>query len=189
MFRDGPSGHPGMRSSFAEQILILGNPPQWAGLKFFNIYGPNEYHKDRMRSVVCQVFPNARDGDAATLFKSHHPDYEDGGQRRDFMWVGDCVDIVMWLLDNQTVSGIYNCGTGKARSFAELTSAVYRALGKKPKIKYVPTPADIRAKYQYFTEARMERLAKAGYMRRFTSVEEGVARYVRGHLMAADPYV
>jgi len=164
------------------------HPPQWAGLKFFNIYGPNEYHKDRMRSVVCQVFPNARDGDAATLFKSHHPDYEDGGQRRDFMWVGDCVDIVMWLLDNQTVSGIYNCGTGKARSFAELTSTVYRALGKKPKIKYVPTPADIRAKYQYFTEARMDRLRAAGYQRPFTELEAGVQEYVTKFLAADDPY-
>ena len=164
------------------------HPPQWAGLKFFNIYGPNEYHKDRMRSVVCQVFPNARDGDAATLFKSHHPDYEDGGQRRDFMWVGDCVDIVMWLLDNQTVSGIYNCGTGKARSFAELTNAVYRALGKKPKIKYVPTPADIRAKYQYFTEARMDRLRAAGYQRPFTELEAGVQEYVTKFLAADDPY-
>jgi ADP-L-glycero-D-manno-heptose 6-epimerase len=164
------------------------HPPQWAGLKFFNIYGPNEYHKDRMRSVVCQVFPNARDGGAATLFKSHHSDYEDGGQRRDFMWVGDCVDIVMWLLENPSVSGLYNCGTGKARSFAELTNAVYRALGRKPKIKYVPTPVDIRSKYQYFTEAKMDRLRTAGYQRPFTELEAGVAEYVTKFLAAADPY-
>jgi len=121
-------------------------PPQWAGLKYFNVFGPNEYHKDRMRSVVCQVYPNARDGEPAILFKSHHPDYADGGQLRDFVWIGDCIDIVLWLLANPGVSGLYNCGTGKARSFADLTKAVYQALGKKPKIKYVPTPVEIRAK-------------------------------------------
>ena len=163
-------------------------PPQWVGLKYFNVYGPNEYHKDRMRSVVCQVFPNARDGAPATLFQSHNPDYPDGGQRRDFVWVGDCVDILLWLLKNPDVNGLFNCGTGKARTFAELTTAVYKALGREPRIEYVPTPLEIRPKYQYFTEARMERLRAAGYKRPFTGLEKGVAEYVAGFLDTDDPY-
>jgi ADP-L-glycero-D-manno-heptose 6-epimerase len=163
-------------------------PPQWVGLKYFNVYGPNEYHKDRMRSVVCQVFPNARDGAPATLFQSHNPDYPDGGQRRDFVWVGDCVDILLWLLKNPDVNGLFNCGTGKARTFAELTAAVYKALGREPRIEYVPTPLEIRPKYQYFTEARMERLRAAGYKRPFTGLEKGVAEYVAGFLDTDDPY-
>jgi ADP-L-glycero-D-manno-heptose 6-epimerase len=163
-------------------------PPQWAGLKFFNVYGPNEYHKDRMRSVVSQVFPNARDGEAATLFKSHNPDYQDGGQLRDFIWVDDCVGMIMWLLENDGVNGLFNCGTGEARSFEDLTKAVYGALGKKPKIKYVDTPDEIRAKYQYFTEAKMDRIRAAGYKKPFTSLEDGIAEYVRGFLDTDDPY-
>lgn len=163
-------------------------PPQWAGLKFFNVYGPNEAHKDRMSSVVSQVYPRARAGDVAVLFKSHHPDYADGGQLRDFIWVGDCVDIVLWLLDNPSVNGLFNCGTGKARSFADLASAVYRALGREPMITYVDTPLDIRDKYQYFTEAKMERLRRAGYDRPMTELEDGVAQYVKGYLDTSDPY-
>lgn len=163
-------------------------PPQWAGLKYFNVFGPNEYHKDRMRSVVCQVYPNAHDGEPAILFKSHHPDYADGGQLRDFVWIGDCTDIVLWLLANPGVSGLYNCGTGKARSFADLTKAVYQALGKKPKIKYVPTPVEIRAKYQYFTQATTARLRAAGYERPFTELEAGINEYVVGFLATDDPY-
>lgn len=163
-------------------------PPQWAGLKFFNVYGPNEYHKGRMSSVVSQVYPIAREDEACTLFKSHHPDYQDGGQLRDFIWVGDCVDIVLWLLDNPEVNGLFNCGTGKARSFADLARAVYAALGKEPQINYVDTPEDIRDKYQYFTEARMDRLAAAGYSKPMTSLEEGVATYVKSYLHSDDPY-
>lgn len=163
-------------------------PPQWAGLKFFNVYGPNEYHKGRMSSVVSQVYPIAAEDQACTLFKSHHPDYEDGGQLRDFIWVGDCVDIVLWLLDNPDVKGLFNCGTGKARSFADLARAVYAALGKEPQINYVDTPEDIRDKYQYFTEARMDRLAAAGYSKPMTSLEEGVAEYVKTYLSSDDPY-
>ncbi|MEE9318155.1 MAG: ADP-glyceromanno-heptose 6-epimerase [Rhodospirillales bacterium] len=163
-------------------------PPQWAGLKFFNVYGPNEYHKDRMRSVVSQVFPNARDGETATLFKSHNPDYEDGGQLRDFIWVDDCIDMIMWLLEKPDVNGLFNCGTGQARSFADLTKAVYGALGKKPKIKYVDTPPEIRAKYQYFTEAKMDRLRAAGYEKPFTSLEDGIGEYVGQYLNTDDAY-
>lgn len=163
-------------------------PPQWAGLKFFNVYGPNEYHKGNMQSVVSQVYPRAVAGEPASLFKSHHPDYEDGGQLRDFVWVGDCVDIILWLLDNRGVSGLFNCGTGQARSFADLASAVYRALDKEPVIEFVPTPENIRDKYQYFTEARMERLRAAGYDKPSTSLEDGINAYVRNYLHTADPY-
>ncbi|NQV82430.1 MAG: ADP-glyceromanno-heptose 6-epimerase [Rhodospirillales bacterium] len=163
-------------------------PPQWAGLKFFNVYGPNEYHKGSMRSVVSQVFPNARDGKAATLFKSHHPDFEDGGQLRDFVWVGDCVDIVEWLLASPDVNGLFNCGTGQARSFKDLTHAVFDAMGRQAKIDYIDTPEEIRAKYQYFTEAKMDRLRTAGYDKPFTSLEDGVAEYVNDFLNTDDPY-
>jgi len=163
-------------------------PPQWAGLKFFNVYGPNEYHKGAMKSVAAHIFPTAKAGKPAVLFKSHHPDYADGGQLRDFIWVGDCVDVALWLLDNPGISGLFNCGTGKARSFADLATAVYRALGRNAAIEYVPTPETIRDKYQYFTEADTTRLRAAGFAARFTSLEDGIARYVQDFLDTADPY-
>lgn len=164
------------------------HPPQWAGLKFFNVYGPNEYHKGAMRSVVVQIFTDVAAGLPATLFGSHRSDVADGGQKRDFIWVGDCVDVMLWLFENRTVSGLFNLGTGKARSFADLASAVFRALGKEPHIRYIDTPPEIRDKYQYFTEANMTRLHAAGYSAPFQSLEEGVTRYVREFLTAADPY-
>jgi len=164
------------------------HPPQWAGLKFFNVYGPNEYHKEGQKSVVAQIYPKARDDAPATLFESHHPDYADGGQLRDFVWVGDCVDVVMWLLENPSVSGLFNCGTGKARSFKDLAEAVFRALDKEPLIEYVPTPEIIRDRYQYFTEADMGRLRAAGYDRPFTELEDGVAKYVQRYLAGNDIY-
>lgn len=163
-------------------------PPQWAGLKFFNVYGPNEYHKGPQASVVSHVYPTAKAGRTASLYKSHNPDYPDGGQLRDFIWVGDCVDVMMWLFDNEGVSGLFNCGTGEARSFADLAGTVYRALGKEPAIEYVPTPEAIREKYQYFTEARLDRLRGAGYRRPFTTLEDGVTAYVQGYLDRSDPY-
>ncbi|MEK9752781.1 MAG: ADP-glyceromanno-heptose 6-epimerase [Rhodospirillaceae bacterium] len=164
-------------------------PPQWAGLKFFNVYGPNEYHKGSMQSVVAQTYPHAANQEAAVLFRSHHPDYEDGGQLRDFIWVGDCVDIVMWLLANGHVSGLFNCGTGKARTFADLARAVYAAVGREATIEYIDTPVAIRDKYQYFTEAKMARLRDAGYTKPMTELEDGVAAYVRGYLHSDDPYI
>lgn len=163
-------------------------PPQWAGLKFFNVYGPNEEHKGSMKSVVAHIFPVAKAGRTARLFKSHHPDYADGGQLRDFIWVGDCVDVVLWLLDHPETSGIFNCGTGQARSFADLATAVYRALGRNAEIEYVPTPENIRDKYQYFTQADTGRLRAAGFDKPFTSLEDGVGTYVRQFLDSADPY-
>ncbi|OAN50657.1 ADP-L-glycero-D-mannoheptose-6-epimerase [Paramagnetospirillum marisnigri] len=163
-------------------------PPQWAGLKFFNVYGPNEYHKGGQQSVVAQVHPHAVEGAAYQLFKSHNPKYPDGGQLRDFIWVGDVVDVVMWLLDHPNVSGVYNVGTGQARSFLDLASAVYQAVGREPQIKFRDTPIEIRDKYQYFTQARMDRLRQAGYSKPFTTLEEGVETYVKQFLAAADPY-
>ncbi len=163
-------------------------PPQWAGLKFFNVYGPNEYHKGSMQSVASKVFADASAGKAATLFKSHHPDYEDGGQVRDFIWVGDCVNVVMWLLENPGVSGLFNCGTGQARSFHDLVKAVYKSMGKEADINFVPTPEEIRDKYQYFTQADMSRLNEAGYDKGFTSLEDGIGAYVSHYLATNDRY-
>jgi ADP-L-glycero-D-manno-heptose 6-epimerase len=164
-------------------------PPQWAGLKFFNIYGPNEYHKEGQISVALKNFREVEAEGAAVLFKSHHPDYADGGQMRDFVWVGDCVAVMLWLKNNPEVSGLFNIGTGKARSFADLAAALFAALGRTPDIRYVDMPEAIRGRYQYFTEAPMDRLRKAGFDAPFTGLEDGVARYVRDHLATADPYL
>lgn len=163
-------------------------PPQWVGLKFFNVYGPNEYHKGRMRSVVSQVFPNALDGTASKLFKSHNSDYENGGQLRDFIWIDDCIDIITWLLKSPDVNGLFNCGTGNARSFFDLTKAVYDAIGRDVEIEYVDTPVEIREKYQYFTEAKMNRLGSVGYDKQHTTLEDGIRQYVSNFLNTSDPY-
>jgi ADP-L-glycero-D-manno-heptose 6-epimerase len=163
-------------------------PPQWAGLKFFNVYGPNEYHKGGQASVAWHLFGQLSRGEPAKLFQSHHPDYADGGQLRDFIWVGDCVEVMLWLLATPGTSGLFNVGTGKARSFADLARAVFAAMERPENISYVPTPESIRDKYQYFTEAKMARLRAAGYDRPFTELEEGVARYVRDYLSQSDPY-
>jgi ADP-L-glycero-D-manno-heptose 6-epimerase len=163
-------------------------PPQWAGLKFFNVYGPNEYHKGSMKSVVAQIFPRASAGEPVTLFRSHNPKFADGGQMRDFIYVRDCSDVVAWLLKTPRVSGLFNLGTGQARTFLDLARAVFAAMNGKPNIAYVDTPIEIRDKYQYFTEARMERLRLAGYKGAFTSLEDGVSDYVQRYLSAADPY-
>jgi ADP-L-glycero-D-manno-heptose 6-epimerase len=163
-------------------------PAQCAGLKFFNVYGPNEYHKDNMRSVVHQIFPVAQRGEAFSLFKSHHPDYIDGGQLRDFIWVQDCVDVMLWLYHHPRVNGLYNVGTGKARSFLDLAKAVYVSLGKEPNITYRDMPEHIRGQYQYFTQANMSKLKTAGYNKEFTSIEDGVGAYVKEYLAKSDPY-
>jgi len=163
-------------------------PPQWAGLKFFNVYGPNEYHKGDMASVISKIFPRARNGETVRLFRSHHPDYEDGGQLRDFIYVADCVGVVDWLLRNEQVNGLFNVGTGKARSFADLARAVFAALDREPAIEYVDTPLEIRDRYQYFTQAEMAKLRDAGYREEFTELEDGVSDYVRSYLATDDPY-
>lgn len=163
-------------------------PPQWAGLKFFNVYGPNEYHKGGMKSVIAQSYPKVAAGEAVTLFKSHNPDYEDGGQLRDFVYVKDCVDVILWLLDNPKVSGLFNLGTGKARSFKDLAAAVFEAADKPEKINYVDTPEQIRDKYQYFTEANMQKLRSKGFGGNFHSLEDGIRDYVTNFLSKDDPY-
>ncbi len=163
-------------------------PPQWVGLKFFNVYGPNEYHKGSQMSVAAQVYKKAAAGEPATLFKSHNPQYQDGGQLRDFIWVQDCVDVMLWLYENPKINGVFNLGTGKARSFLEMTNAVFAALGKKPDIRFIDTPEQIREKYQYFTQAKMDRLREAGYTKQFTSLEDGIAEYVQKYLAQPNPY-
>jgi ADP-L-glycero-D-manno-heptose 6-epimerase len=163
-------------------------PAQWAGLKFFNVYGPNEYHKGAMQSVAVQIYRRAASGEAARLFRSHRDGIPDGGQKRDFIYVRDAVDMMLWLYDHAAVNGLFNIGSGTARSFADLAHAVFRAIGREPRIDYVETPAEIRDKYQYFTEARMDRLRAAGYDKPATSLETGVSDYVQRYLAAADPY-
>ncbi|MBL8837841.1 MAG: ADP-glyceromanno-heptose 6-epimerase [Alphaproteobacteria bacterium] len=162
-------------------------PRQFVGLKFFNVYGPNEYHKGAQRSVAHQLWERARAGEPARLFRSHNPAFADGAQLRDFIWVDDCVDVMLWFLDNPERSGLYNVGTGKARSFLDLARATYMAAGRNAAVEFVDVPAALRAQYQYFTEARMERLRAAGYARPFTSLEDGVTQYVR-ILDSSDPY-
>ena len=163
-------------------------PSQWAGLKFFNVYGPNEYHKGGMKSVVAQIWPKVAAGEPVTLFRSHNPDYADGGQMRDFVFVDDVVDIIDWLLETPEVSGVFNAGSGQARSFLDLAHATFAAAGKEARVEYVDMPESIRDKYQYFTEARMDRVRAAGYAGQSTPLEEGVRRYVQDFLMQADPY-
>ena len=163
-------------------------PTQWAGLKFFNVFGPNEYHKGAMKSVVAQIYPRAVAGESARLFRSHRAGVADGGQKRDFVYVGDCVEMMLWLYDHPEVNGLFNIGSGRARSFADLAAAVFRALDREPRIDFIDTPPEIRDKYQYFTEARMDRLRAVGYEKPATSLEDGVREYVVSYLAAADPY-
>ena len=162
-------------------------PPIWAGLKFFNVYGANEFHKGSQASLVPQIYPKAAMGEPYALFKSHNPQYADGGQLRDFVFVDDCCDVMLWLLENPS-SAIFNLGTGKARSFIDLATAVYRAASRKPLITFRDTPEDIRGQYQYFTQARMDRLRIAGYAKPFTSLEDGVATTVQKYLSQPDQY-
>lgn len=159
-------------------------PYYWAGLKFFNVYGPNEYHKGRMASVVYHAFNQVKEKGSMKLFRSHNPDYKDGEQKRDFVYVKDVVDIIIWLLENRNSknNGLYNLGTGKAQTFLDLAHGVFNALAIEPNIEFVDTPEDIRDKYQYFTEANMDKLRNIGYTKPFMSLEEGVADYVTYHL-------
>lgn len=163
-------------------------PPQWAGLKFFNVYGPNEYHKGEQMSVICKLYPQVMAGAAARLFKSYHKDYVDGGQLRDFIYVDDCVDVMLWLHDNPKVSGLFNVGTGEARSFKDLAMATFTAAGKPPKINFIDMPETLKSKYQYFTQADVSKLRKVGYTQSFTSLEDGVGSYVRNYLSKENPY-
>lgn len=154
------------------------HPPQWAGLKFFNVYGPRETHKGPQRSVAHQLFEQANRAETIKLFKSYHPDYPDGGQLRDFVFVDDCCNVIEWLRQSPSVSGIFNVGTGKARSFMDIANSLGMAINKQPKIEFIEMPPQIRQHYQYFTQADMTRLREAGYQDEFTPLEQGIAKYV-----------
>ncbi len=167
------------------------HPPFWTGLKFFNIYGPNEYHKGRMASVIWHSFNQIKKDGVVKLFKSHRPDFKDGEQLRDFVYVKDLVKVIDWMMQemvngqwSMVKNGIYNLGTGKARSFYDLASATFKGLDLKPNIIFIDMPEDIRDKYQYFTEANMKKLHDAGYTDSFYTLEEGVDDYVRNYLRA-----
>lgn len=157
-------------------------PMFWAGLKFFNVYGPNEYHKSRMASVIMHAFKQIGNTNAMKLFRSHNPDFKDGEQMRDFVYVKDVVEVIMFLIRNRKDSGIYNLGSGKARTFLDLTKATFKAMGVKEDISFIDTPEDIRDKYQYFTEANMQKLINIGYDKGFRTLEEGVEDYVKNYL-------
>lgn len=157
-------------------------PPFWAGLKFFNVYGPNEYHKGRMASVIFHAFNQIGATGGMKLFRSHNPEYKDGEQLRDFVYVKDVVNVCHFLMEAEPESGIYNLGSGKARTFLDLTKNTFKAMGKEENISFVDTPADIRDKYQYFTEADMNKLIEAGYATPFHTLEEGVEDYVKNYL-------
>jgi ADP-L-glycero-D-manno-heptose 6-epimerase len=163
-------------------------PFYWAGLKFFNVYGPNEYHKGRMASVAWHAFNQIKDTGKMKLFRSHNPKYKDGGQLRDFVYVKDVMEVCMFLMHHRKNSGIYNLGSGKARTFLDLTKAVFKAMNKPEDISFIDTPVDIRDKYQYFTEADMGKMKKIGYDKPFTSLEDGVKDYVGTYLGKSPKY-
>lgn len=168
----------------AKQLL----PPQWAGLKYFNVFGPNEYHKGEMMSVLAKRFPDAKAGKAVALFKSDREGIPDGGQSRDFIYVKDAAAMTLWFLDHPAVSGIYNIGTGIARSFRDQMIAMFRSLKRDPNIEYVPMPRELSGRYQYMTRARMDRLRAAGYDAPFMTLEAAVEDYVTNYLNRPDPY-
>jgi ADP-L-glycero-D-manno-heptose 6-epimerase len=163
-------------------------PPFWAGLKFFNVYGPNEYHKGRMASVIFHAFNQITANGSMKLFRSHNPAYTDGGQLRDFVYVKDLVDVCLFLMEAQPASGIYNLGSGTARTFLDLATNTFTALGKTPEIGFIDTPIDIRDKYQYFTEANMQKLKDAGFKQPFHTLEAGVSDYVKNYLVGHKYY-
>lgn len=164
-------------------IVQKQTPPNWQGLKFFNVYGPNEYHKARMASVIFHAYHQIKSTGKVKLFRSHNPEYKDGEQLRDFVYVKDVVNVIWYLFKNQPKSGIYNLGSGTARTFLDLTRATFKALNVEANIEFVATPIDIRDKYQYFTEADMQKLKSAGYSKPFTTLEEGVTDYVKNYLV------
>ncbi len=158
-------------------------PPFWAGLKFFNVYGPNEYHKNRMASVIFHATKQVQDTGIIRLFKSHKKDINDGEQQRDFIYVKDVVNVCYFLYKNQKHSGLYNVGTGEARTFQDLANGVFKAMDKKPEIQFIDTPKDIRKNYQYFTEANIDKLRKIGYKAPFYSLEDGIKDYLNHYLL------
>ncbi len=171
------------KNDFDKWVLQQIRQPQfWVGLKFFNVYGPNEYHKGRMASVIFHTVRQIKETGAMKLFRSHHPDFKDGEQRRDFVYVKDVVDVCLFLLEDRAKNGLYNLGTGKARTFRDLATSTFAAMGLEPNIKFIDTPADIRDTYQYFTEAKMQKLRDSGYQQPFYSLESGIDDYVKNYL-------
>jgi ADP-L-glycero-D-manno-heptose 6-epimerase len=171
--------HPSITSPL---ITNYQSPSHWAGFKFFNVYGPNEYHKGRMASVIMHTARQIKATGAMKLFRSHRPDYQDGAQSRDFIYVKDLVDVLLYFLENKPANGIYNLGTGQARTFLDLAIGTFHALDLEPKISFVDTPADIRDTYQYYTQAEMGKLRAAGYAEPFIGLEEGIEDYVKRYL-------
>lgn len=163
-------------------------PYFWAGFKFFNVYGPNEYHKGRMASVIMHAHKQILEQGYMNLFRSHNPDYKDGGQRRDFVYVKDICDVILYFMETRKNSGIYNLGTGTSRTFYDLAQATFSAMDIKEDIRFIDTPLELRDKYQYFTEANMQKLRSIGYTKEFTSLEEGVRDYVQGYLNSKSRY-
>ena len=164
------------------------HPPFWAGLKFFNVYGPNEYHKGRMASVILHAFNQINQTGKVKLFRSHNPDFKNGEQLRDFVYVKDVTEVIRYMMETKIPSGLYNLGTGKARTFVDLARATFMAMDKDPNIEFIDTPIDIRDKYQYFTEAKMDKLFNTGYKKSFTELEKGVNDYVRNYLVSNKIY-
>ncbi len=197
-FSDDHKGIPDLRPlnmyGYSKQLMDLwalrtGAADTIAGIKYFNVYGPNEYHKDDMRSVVHKAFGKIMETGKMQLFRSHRPDFEDGKQLRDFVYVKDAVDMTLFLYDRPDVNGIFNVGTGEARSFHDLVAAVFTATGKEKDIEYIDMPESIRDKYQYYTQAEMEKLRAAGYDKDITSLEDGVADYVKSYLLKDEPHL
>lgn len=172
------------KNDFDKWALKQTNQPKfWAGMKFFNVYGPNEFHKDRMASVIYHAFNQIKNTGKVKLFRSHRPDFDDGKQLRDFIYVKDVVDVLYFMMENRSHSGLYNLGTGKARSFLDLATATFHSMGLEPNIEFIDTPVDIRDKYQYFTEADMNKLKSEGYDKAFFELEQGIEEYVQGYLI------
>jgi ADP-L-glycero-D-manno-heptose 6-epimerase len=163
--------------------------PQWAGLKLFNVYGPNEYHKQDQKSVISNIALHALQGGIIRLFRSYNPQYPDGGQKRDVIYVKDVVKVMLWFLDNPSVSGLFNVGTGKATVFNDMAKSISEALGRAPNIHYIDMPEDLVKKYQYFTEAKIDRLRAAGFKDEFTPADVGIKDYIQNYLLKPDPYL
>ncbi|MGE0753700.1 MAG: ADP-glyceromanno-heptose 6-epimerase [Alphaproteobacteria bacterium] len=162
--------------------------PQWVGLKLFNTYGPNEYHKGEQRSMISKMAPSVLEGASVRLFRSYHPQYRDGEQKRDMIYVKDCVSVMLWLLDNPRVNGMFNLGSGKASTFREMAEALYESVNRKPNITYIDMPDALVKNYQYFTEANMQKLRVEGYKQDFMSLKDGIQDYVQNYLLAKDIY-
>lgn len=164
-------------------------PKQYVGLKFFNVYGPNEYHKGGQKSVIAHIFPQVKNDEEVKLFKSYNHQYKDGQQLRDFVWVGDIADVIIFMLKNIHVNGLFNVGSGRARPFYDLAKSTWEAMGKEPKIGYKDMPEELKDKYQYFTQANITKLRDCGYVKKMTELEEGIKIYVTKYLNTSDKYV